>query len=428
MLMFNKKKDIDKDKKNEEEKVIDEEIDDSNVREIIVERRSGFNFSEVIIIMIIAIMFGFLLGNIVNFVVFNDNFSSDELDELVTTYNNIIDNYYEDVDKEELIDAGIQGMINYLDDPYATYFSGDASDDFNEELDGTYDGIGIEVMLSNGVISVGNVFDGSPAENSGVKVGDIVTKVNDTDITGKSLSEVVSMISGEDSGNTSKLTVNRDGVELSFELSKTTIETPVVESEIYENNGKNIGYIKIDIFNSNSYKQFNSALKKLEKNNIDGLVIDVRDNPGGYLSEVKNILCLFLNKKQVLYQLQTKNETEKIYGTKKSIDRDYPVSVIINDESASASEILASAFKESYGSHVVGINSYGKGTVQSASDLNSGDTIKYTVQKWLTPDGNWINDVGVVPTDRVETVLQEGETLTYDNDTMLQTAISVVSQ
>ena len=426
--MFNKKKDIDKDKKNEEEKVIDEEIDDSNVREIIVERRSGFNFSEVIIIMIIAIMFGFLLGNIVNFVVFNDNSSSDELDELVTTYNNIIDNYYEDVDKEELIDAGIQGMINYLDDPYATYFSGDASDDFNEELDGTYDGIGIEVMLSNGVISVGNVFDGSPAENSGVKVGDIVTKVNDTDITGKSLSEVVSMISGEDSGNTSKLTVNRDGVELSFELSKTTIETPVVESEIYENNGKNIGYIKIDIFNSNSYKQFNSALKKLEKNNIDGLVIDVRDNPGGYLSEVKNILCLFLNKKQVLYQLQTKNETEKIYGTKKSIDRDYPVSVIINDESASASEILASAFKESYGSHVVGINSYGKGTVQSASDLNSGDTIKYTVQKWLTPDGNWINDVGVVPTDRVETVLQEGETLTYDNDTMLQTAISVVSQ
>ena len=152
MLMFNKKKDIDEDKKNEEEKVVDEEIDDSNVREIIVERRSGFNFSEVIIIMIIAIMFGFLLGNIVNFVVFNDNSSSDELDELVTTYNNIIDNYYEDVDKEELIDAGIQGMINYLDDPYATYFSGDASDDFNEELDGTYTFISDQTFPSIDVI------------------------------------------------------------------------------------------------------------------------------------------------------------------------------------------------------------------------------------------------------------------------------------
>ena len=284
------------------------------------------------------------------------------------------------------------------------------------------------MMLKDGIVTVSSVFNNSPAYKAGVKVGDVVIKVNDTDITGKTLTEVVSMISGEDSSSKSKLTVTRDGQEFSFELSKDTIETPVVDSEIYDGNNKKIGYIKIEIFNSNSYKQFNKTLKKLEKNNIEGLVIDVRDNPGGYLSEVKNILSLFLNKKQVLYQLQTKNKTEKVYGTKKSVDRDYPVSVIINDESASASEILASAFKESYGSHVVGINSYGKGTVQSASDLNSGDTIKYTVQKWLTPDGNWVNDKGVVPTDRVETVLQEGETLTYENDTMLQTAISVVSE
>ena len=418
-------------KNNKDKEILEEvvELDDSNVREIIVERRSGFNFSEVIIIMIIAIMFGFLLGNIVNFVVFSDNSSSDkELDELVTTYDNIINNYYEDVDKEELIDAGIQGMINYLDDPYATYFSGEASEDFNQELAGNYEGIGVEVMLNNGVVSVSRVFDNSPASKAGVKVGDVVIKVNDTDITGKSLTEVVSMISGENSGNKSKLTVTRNGEELSFELAKGTIEVPVVNSQIYENNGKKIGYIKIDLFSSKVYKQFNSALKNLEKNNIQGLVIDVRDNPGGYLSEVKNILCLFLDKKQVLYQLQTKNKTEKIYGTKKSIERDYPVSVIINDESASAAEILASAFKESYGSRIVGINSYGKGTVQSASDLNSGDTIKYTVQKWLTPDGNWVNDKGVVPTDRVETVLQEGEILTFDNDVMLQTAINVVSE
>ncbi len=411
----------------EKEEIIDDE--EENVREIIVERRSGFSISEVIIIMVIAIMFGFLLGNIVNFIVFDKSGSDEkELEELVTTYDNIVNNYYDDVNKEELIDAGIQGMINYLDDPYATYFSGEASDDFNQELAGSYEGIGIEVMLNNGVVSVSKVFDNSSASKKGVKVRDVITKVNDIDINGKTLKEVVSMISGSDSKNKAKITVTRDGEELSFELSKGTIEIPVVSSEIYENNGKKIGYIKIDMFSSKVYKQFNNALKKLENKNIEGLVIDVRDNPGGYLSEVKNILCLFLNKKQVLYQLQTKDETEKVYGTKKSIDRDYPVSVIINDESASASEILASAFKESYGSHVVGINSYGKGTVQSASDLSNGDTFKYTVQKWLTPKGNWVNDKGVVPTDRVETVLQEGETLTYENDTMLQTAISVVSE
>ena len=411
----------------EKEEIIDDE--EENVREIIVERRSGFSISEVIIIMVIAIMFGFLLGNIVNFIVFDKSGSDEkELEELVTTYDNIVNNYYDDVNKEELIDAGIQGMINYLDDPYATYFSGEASDDFNQELAGSYEGIGIEVMLNNGVVSVSKVFDNSSASKKGVKVRDVITKVNDIDINGKTLKEVVSMISGSDSKNKAKITVTREGEELSFELSKGTIEIPVVSSEIYENNGKKIGYIKIDMFSSKVYKQFNNALKKLENKNIEGLVIDVRDNPGGYLSEVKNILCLFLNKKQVLYQLQTKDETEKVYGTKKSIDRDYPVSVIINDESASASEILASAFKESYGSHVVGINSYGKGTVQSASDLSNGDTFKYTVQKWLTPKGNWVNDKGVVPTDRVETVLQEGETLTYENDTMLQTAISVVSE
>ena len=401
------------------------DLDDDNIREVIVERRSGFSISEVIIIMIIAIMFGFLLGNIVNFVVFNDNFSSDELDELVTTYDNIINNYYDDVDKEELIDAGIQGMINYLDDPYATYFSGDASQEFNEDLAGEYEGIGIEVMLSNNVIMVSSVFDNSPASKVGLKSGDIIIKVNDIDVSDKSLNDVVDMINSK---KKISITVNRNGNVLDFNVNRSTIDVPVVSSDIFENNGKKIGYIKIDLFSLKVYNQFNKALKALEKQNIEGLVIDVRDNPGGYLSQVKEILCLFLDKKQVLYQLQTKSKTEKIYGTKKSIDRNYPVSVIINDESASASEILASAFKESYGSHIVGINSYGKGTVQSASDLNSGDTIKYTVQKWLTPDGNFINDKGVVPTDRVETVLKDGEVLTYDNDTMLKTAISVVSE
>ena len=228
--MFKKKKD----KEIIEEDSINQEIDDSNVREIIVERRSGFNFSEVIIIMIIAIMFGFLLGNIVNFVVFRDNSTVDkELEELVTTYDNIINNYYEEVDKEELIDAGIQGMIDYLDDPYATDFSGEASDEFNEELAGNYEGIGVEVKLSSGIVSVSRVFDNSPAYKAGVKVGDIVTKVNDTDITGMTLAEVVSMISGENSGDKSKLTVTRNGEELIFELAKGTIEVPVVSSDIY---------------------------------------------------------------------------------------------------------------------------------------------------------------------------------------------------
>ena len=405
----------------------DENISNDNVREVIVERKVGFSFSEVIIIMIIAIMFGFLLGNIINFTVVDKKSNDKDLKELVSTYNNIIDNYYKDVNKEELIDAGIQGMINYLDDPYATYFSDDASKKFNDELSGTYEGIGIQIKLDGDKVVITDVFDDSPAKDVGLKKNDIILKIDDNSVNGKTLNEVVSMISIKNSKSKVKVTVERDGDQVDFSLSKGKIETPNIVSKMYEKNGRKIGYLKIEVFSLNTYKQFNNALKELEKNSIDGLVIDVRDNPGGYLSQVKDVLSLFLSKKQVLYQLQTKNVKEKVYGSRSTIKRKYPVSVIINEESASASEILASAFKESYGSHIIGVNSFGKGTVQSASDLSSGDTIKYTVQKWLTPKGNWINEKGVVPTDRCENVLKEGEVLTDDNDVMLKKAIETVS-
>lgn len=405
----------------------DENISNDHVREVIVERKVGFSFSEVIIIMIIAIMFGFLLGNIINFTVVDKKSNDKDLKELVSTYNNIIDNYYKDVNKEELIDAGIQGMINYLDDPYATYFSDDASKKFNDELSGTYEGIGIQIKLDGDKVVITDVFDDSPAKDVGLKKNDIILKIDDNSVNGKTLNEVVSMISIKNSKSKVKVTVERDGDQVDFSLSKGKIETPNIVSKMYENNGRKIGYLKIEVFSLNTYKQFNKALKELEKNSIDGLVIDVRDNPGGYLSQVKDVLSFFLSKKQVLYQLQTKNVKEKVYGSRSTIKRKYPVSVIINEESASASEILASAFKESYGSHIIGVNSFGKGTVQSASDLSSGDTIKYTVQKWLTPKGNWINEKGVVPTDRCENVLKEGEVLTDDNDVMLKKAIETVS-
>ena len=402
--------------------------DNENIREIIVERRSGFNFSEVIIIMIIAIMFGFLLGNIVNFTLLNNRSNNDnEVEELVSTYNNIVDNYYKDVDKEKLIDAGIEGMINYLDDPYATYFKGSASDSFNQDLAGNYEGIGIEVTARNNSFTISKVFDNSPASLVGIHVNDVIVKVNDIDITtNKALSDVVSMISNTE--GKVKITVKRNEDYHDFLVNKEEVDIPVVSSDIFNINSKKIGYIRIELFSLKSFNQFKKCLSSLEDKNIQGLVIDVRDNPGGYLSQVKEILYLFLDKKDVLYQLDTKGKKEKIYGKSKKINRNYPISVIINNESASASEILASAIKESYGGSVVGVNSYGKGTVQSASDLKSGDTIKYTVQKWLTPKGNWVNEIGVVPDVRVENVLKDGEILTKENDTMLNSALDLVSK
>lgn len=413
--------------KKKEEIIEDENID--NVKEIVTIQKEGFSYPEMVIIMIIAILFGFLIGNVVSFSK-NDGSSSSvpsDLKEFVATYNDIVNNYYTSVNKEELIDAGIKGMINYLDDPYATYFDGTNSTTFNQTLEGNYEGIGVEVTNDNNKVKVSKVFDDTPAKKAGIKVGDYITKVNGESTEGKTLSEVVSSIKNVKSKEV-EITITRDNQEKVLKVTRATVDMPYTSSKVYEQNGKKIGYLKIEMFSNNIGKQVKKELTSLEKQKIDKLVIDVRDNPGGYLTQVTDILSLFMTKKDVIYQLQTKDKKQKVYGTSSKVTYKYPVTVIINENSASASEILASAFKETYGAEVVGVNSYGKGTVQKTGDLRNGDTIKYTVQKWLTPKGTWINEKGVTPTKEVKLELADGETLTEDNDTQLKAAIELASK
>ncbi len=413
--------------KKKEEIIEDENID--NVKEIVTIQKEGFSYPEMVIIMIIAILFGFLIGNVVSFSKKDGSSSSvpSDLKEFVATYNDIVNNYYTSVNKEELIDAGIKGMINYLDDPYATYFDGTNSTTFNQTLEGNYEGIGVEVTSDNNKVKVTKVFDDTPAKKAGIKVGDYITKVNGESTEGKTLSEVVSSIKNAKSKDV-EITITRDNQEKVLKVTRTTVDMPYTSSKVYEQNGKKIGYLKIEMFSNNIGKQVKKELTSLEKQKIDKLVIDVRDNPGGYLTQVTDILSLFMTKKDVIYQLQTKDKKQKVYGISSKATYKYPVTVIINENSASASEILASAFKETYGAEVVGVNSYGKGTVQKTGDLNNGDTIKYTVQKWLTPKGTWINEKGVTPTKEVKLELADGKTLTEDNDTQLKAAIELASK
>lgn len=413
--------------KKKEEIMEDENIDTK--KEIVTIKKEGFSYPEMVIIMIIAILFGFLIGNVVSFTKKETTNSSvpSELKEFVDTYNDIVNNYYDKVNKEELIDAGIKGMINYLDDPYATYFDGTSSTNFNQTLEGNYEGIGIEVTLDNKKVKITKVFADTPAKKAGIKVGDYITKVNAESVEGKSLSDVVSLIKNAKNKEV-EITITRDNQEKAMKVTRTTVDMPYTSSKVYEEKGKKIGYLKIEMFSNNITKQVKKELESLKKKNIDKLVIDVRDNPGGYLTQVTEILSLFMTKKDVIYQLQTKNNKEKVYSTSSKATYSYPVVVLINENSASASEILASAFKETYNAEIVGVNSYGKGTVQKTGDLNNGDTIKYTVQKWLTPKGNWINEKGVTPTKEVKLELKENEILTEDNDNQLKAAIELASK
>ena len=413
--------------KKKEEIMEDENID--TTKEIVTIKKEGFSYPEMVIIMIIAILFGFLIGNVVSFTKKETTNSSvpSELKEFVDTYNDIVNNYYDKVNKEELIDAGIKGMINYLDDPYATYFDGTSSTNFNQTLEGNYEGVGIEVTLDNNKVKITKVFADTPAKKAGIKVGDYITKVNGESVEGKSLSDVVSLIKNAKNKEV-EITITRDNQEKAMKVTRATVDMPYTSSKVYEENGKKIGYLKIEMFSNNITKQVKKELESLKKKNIDKLVIDVRDNPGGYLTQVTEILSLFMTKKDVIYQLQTKNNKEKVYGTSSKATYSYPVVVLINENSASASEILASAFKETYNAEIVGVNSYGKGTVQKTGDLNNGDTIKYTVQKWLTPKGNWINEKGLTPTKEVKLELKENEILTEDNDNQLKAAIELASK
>lgn len=413
--------------KKKEEIMEDENID--TTKEIVTIKKEGFSYPEMVIIMIIAVLFGFLIGNVVSFTKKETTNSSvpSELKEFVDTYNDIVNNYYDKVNKEELIDAGIKGMINYLDDPYATYFDGTSSTNFNQTLEGNYEGVGIEVTLDNKKVKITKVFADTPAKKAGIKVGDYITKVNGESVEGKSLSDVVSLIKNAKNKEV-EITITRDNQEKTMKVTRTTVDMPYTSSKVYEENGKKIGYLKIEMFSNNITKQVKKELESLKKKNIDKLVIDVRDNPGGYLTQVTEILSLFMTKKDVIYQLQTKNNKEKVYSASSKATYSYPVVVLINENSASASEILASAFKETYNAEIVGVNSYGKGTVQKTGDLNNGDTIKYTVQKWLTPKGNWINEKGVTPTKEVKLELKENEILTEDNDNQLQAAIELASK
>lgn len=348
-----------------------------------------------------------------------------DLKKVVDTYYAIVDNYYGELDKDKLIDGAVEGMISSVGDTFTSYSDTESTSSFDETINGSYEGIGCTVAtLEDGTISVIDMFDDSPSYKAGLKVGDVILKVDGESYEGKNSNDISNYI--KNSGKSKiVLTVKRNNEEKDISINLSKVEIPHVSGKVIEQDNKKIGYIKISLFASNSYKQFKNKLDELEKSNIDDLIIDVRDNSGGYLSSVTDICNLFLDKGKVIYQLEdSKGKVKKKDTTKEK--RKYDIVVLINGGSASASEILASAIKESYGGDIVGTNSYGKGTVQQTKKLLDGSMIKYTTQKWLTPDGNSINEVGVTPTKVVELNEEYFNNPTTENDNQLQEAINII--
>ena len=396
---------------------------------IFSKEKESYSFDEVFSITIFSLLLGVLACfSILTILNKGKNYFvlSKELAKFVDAYEAIVDNYYKEVDKDKLVESAINGMVSSIGDEYTSYSDKDVTDNFNETVNGKYMGIGALIMKSENDLVIYKVFEDSPSYRAGLKDGDIILKLDDKDTKDMSVNDIASIVKN-DGNKEVKLLVKRGEENLDITIVKDMVELPVVSGKVINHNDKKIGYISLSIFSSVASEQFNKQLFKLEKEGISGLVIDVRGNSGGYLTTVTDIASYFLKKGDIIYKLEV-NDKVTVRKDKTKESRDYPVAVLIDKNSASASEILASSIKESYNGYVVGTNSYGKGTVQQTLVLSDGSMIKYTIEKWLTPLGNWINEEGVVPTNYVELSSEYLNNPVFENDNQLNEALELVSK
>ncbi|MCA1055336.1 PDZ domain-containing protein [Rossellomorea aquimaris] len=363
--------------------------------------------------LIIAIVVSMLIGaggmyGGVTYLDFNDSsdladFSdkgdvNDKLHKVEVAYDLISEKFFQDVNKGELVEGAIQGMLKTLDDPYSVYMNAETASQFNDALDSSFEGIGAEVTMMDGKLIIVAPFKNSPAEEAGLKPNDRIVKIDGSSIDGLDLYEATLKIRGK-KGTKVKLEVLREGVTDPIEVSVKRDDIPVetVHSDVKKVNGTSTGYIQITTFSENTAIDFKKQLTELEKKNVEGLVIDVRGNPGGLLSSVEQILQEFVTGKKPYIQIQERSgEVMKSFSDNKK-KKAYPVVILIDEGSASASEILAGALKESEGYPLIGTKSFGKGTVQQAVPMGDGSNIKLTMYKWLTPNGHWIHKKGIKP-------------------------------
>lgn len=396
---------------------------------IFSKEKESYSFDEVFSITIFSLLLGVLACfSVLTILNKGKNYFvlSKELAKFVDAYDAIVDNYYKEVDKDKLVESAINGMVSSIGDEYTSYSDKDVTDNFNETVNGKYMGIGALIMKNEKDLVIYKVFEDSPSYRAGLKDGDIILKLDDKDTKDMSVNDIASIVKNDDNKEV-KLLVKRGEENLDITIVKDMVELPVVSGKVINHNDKKIGYISLSIFSSVASEQFNKELVKLEKEGISGLVIDVRGNSGGYLTTVTDIVSYFLKKGDIIYKLEV-NDKVTVRKDKTKESRDYPVAVLIDKNSASASEILASSIKESYNGYVVGTNSYGKGTVQQTLVLSDGSMIKYTIEKWLTPLGNWINEEGVVPTNYVELSSEYLNNPVFENDNQLNKALELVSK
>ena len=357
------------------------------------------------------------------------SYSKNELYQKIDLFGEVLENikkeYVDDVDQAEIMDSAINGVLQSLD-PYSAYMSPELFKEMQTDTKGEFGGLGIEIGMESGVVKVISPIDDTPAAKAGIKAGDYIVKIGAEQVQGKSLLEAVKLMRGP-VGTSIELTIRRKNIKkpLKFTIIRSIIEVQSVSSKTLGKD-KNLGYIRLKSFNENSDKQFLKTVKEFErKTKIKGYVLDLRNNPGGLLAQAINITDFFLNDGEIVSTKGRKiSETRKFYARKGDEIKGKPIVVLINNGSASASEIFAGALKDHKRAIILGENSYGKGSVQSIIPLNNGGGMRLTISKYYLPSGKSISEVGVTPDILVE---EEGDDflINSDRDNQLNYAINL---
>ena len=359
-----------------------------------------------------------------------ETISSQAVEQKAGEIADLIDEYYyEEIDQDALVDGMYAGMVNGLGDKYSTYMTAEEYSSFNDTTTGTYYGIGAVLTQDpdTNIVTILHVYPGSPAEEAGVRDGDIIVKVEEIEGDSMELSELVKHIKGEE-GTSVHLLLMREGESdyLEFDVQRREIDVPTVEYEMLE--GTNVGLIAISEFAENTPEQFDAAIKDLQKQGMESVVIDLRDNPGGVLQSVCKMLDQILPEGLVVY-------TEDKYGNRSDFQSDascmdIPLAVLVNENSASASEIFAGAIKDYKYGTLIGTTTFGKGIVQTIIPLDDKSAVKLTMAKYYTPNGNYIHGVGITPDIELEYEYQSPEDTVYDpmHDNQVLKAIEVLKK
>lgn len=394
----------------------------------------GQKIYRIIMIVILTAVITFMLTTIVMYNKFNNlyatnsNSSNSEnnsnefsLVQTLQTFKTMINQLYiGDIDEESMLEGAIKGYVEGLGDPYTEYLTKEEMEEFTEETNSEYIGIGVYVgndIVNNTILVVG-VIKSSPAEEAGLQIGDIIEKIDGVSYTGEQLDEATKVLKAEE-GSTATLTIRRNNEEKELTVVRRKITVQHVASEMLENN---IAYIQIDSFDANVTTNFEEQITSLINNGATGIIIDLRNNGGGIVDEATGIADLFLDKGETILITKSKKENneEVTKSERDPIVKDIPVVILVNEATASASEILAGALKDNYGATIIGKQTYGKGVIQTLYTLTDGSGIKITTEEYYTPNHNQINEVGITPDIEVD--------ITKNEDTQLQRAIEELTR